>query len=157
MAIKKLNPYLNFNGSAAKAIKLYEKALDAKTDNVMPWASAPGQPQTPETKDRIFRTVVGAEWGWRAGAAGFGAFVAARRALLDTFAAHDSLSVQQTLLAMGEAVLTAVPAIDDIRLSLPNQHCLAVDMTKFGMDNRNEIFVVTEEPYGLIEATVRRG
>lgn len=58
MAIKKLNPYLNFNGSAAKAIKLYEKALDAKADNVMPWASAPGQPQTPETKDRIMHAVL---------------------------------------------------------------------------------------------------
>ena len=58
MAIKKLNPYLNFDGTAAKAIKLYEKALDAKTDNVMPWASAPGQPQTPETKDRIMHAVV---------------------------------------------------------------------------------------------------
>ena len=58
MAIKKLNPYLNFNGTAAKAIKLYEKALDAKTDNVMPWASAPGQPQTPETKDRIMHAVL---------------------------------------------------------------------------------------------------
>ena len=43
MAIKKLNPYLNFNGTAAKAIKLYEKALDAKTENVMPWTE-PGRP-----------------------------------------------------------------------------------------------------------------
>ena len=44
MAIKKLNPYLNFNGTAAKAIQLYEKALDAKAENVMPWPSPEGQP-----------------------------------------------------------------------------------------------------------------
>ena len=37
MAIRKLSPYLNFDGTAAKAIKLYEKALDAKPENVMPW------------------------------------------------------------------------------------------------------------------------
>ena len=36
MPIKKLNPYLNFNGSAAQAIKLYEKALGARAENVMP-------------------------------------------------------------------------------------------------------------------------
>ena len=58
MAIKKLNPYLNFNGTAAKAIKLYEKALDAKAENVMPYAGAPGQPTSPETKDRIMHAVV---------------------------------------------------------------------------------------------------
>ena len=59
MAIKKLNPYLNFNGTAAKAIKLYEKALDAKTENVMPWTK-PGRPAAPqpETKDRIMHAVL---------------------------------------------------------------------------------------------------
>jgi len=30
MAVKNVNPYLNFNGSAAKAIKFYEKALGAR-------------------------------------------------------------------------------------------------------------------------------
>lgn len=58
MAIKKLNPYLNFNGTAAKAIKLYEKALDAKAENVMPWQGAPGQPLPPEMKDRIMHAAL---------------------------------------------------------------------------------------------------
>jgi PhnB protein len=58
MAIRKLNPYLNFDGTAAKAIKLYEKALDAKAENVMPWPTAPGQQPTPETKDRIMHAVL---------------------------------------------------------------------------------------------------
>ena len=41
MPIKKLNPYLNFNGTAAQAIKLYESALGAKVENVMPWTDMP--------------------------------------------------------------------------------------------------------------------
>jgi len=53
MAIKQLNPYLNFNGTAAKAIKLYETALGAKVENVMPWTDAPGTPPSAETKDRV--------------------------------------------------------------------------------------------------------
>ena len=57
MAIKKLNPYLNFNGTAAKAIKLYEKALGARAENVMPWGM-PGEAPTPETKDRIMHAVL---------------------------------------------------------------------------------------------------
>jgi len=58
MAIKKLNPYLNFPGTAAKAIKLYETALGAKAENVMPWQDMPGQPANPEAKDRIMHAVL---------------------------------------------------------------------------------------------------
>jgi PhnB protein len=58
MAIKKLNPYLNFNGTAAKAIKLYESALGAKVENVMPWTDMPGQPPSPDTKDRLMHAVL---------------------------------------------------------------------------------------------------
>src|SRR5262245_49383101 len=58
MAIKQLNPYLNFNGTAAKAIKLYETALGAKVENVMPWSDVPGQPPAPENKDRIMHAVL---------------------------------------------------------------------------------------------------
>ena len=32
MSIKKLNPYIHFNGTAEKAIKLYESALGAKAE-----------------------------------------------------------------------------------------------------------------------------
>ena len=35
MSIKTLNPYLNFNGNAADALSLYEKALGAKVENLM--------------------------------------------------------------------------------------------------------------------------
>jgi urate oxidase len=57
---------------------------------------------------------------------------------------------------MGEAALAAVPEITTIRLSLPNKHHLLVDLSRFGLENNNEIFVATDEPFGLIEATIRR-
>jgi urate oxidase len=31
-----------------------------------------------------------------------------------------------------------------------------VDLSRFGLENRNEVFVPTEEPHGLIEARVGR-
>ena len=46
--------------------------------------------------------------------------------------------------------------VGQIRLSLPNKHHLPVDLSPFGLENKNEIFVATEEPYGLIEATLTR-
>ena len=57
---------------------------------------------------------------------------------------------------MGEAVLNAVEDITEIRLSLPNKHCLLIDMAPFGLDNPNEIFVPTDEPHGLIEVSLQR-
>jgi urate oxidase len=76
--------------------------------------------------------------------------------LLSEFAAHTSKSVQHTLYAMSEIVLANVPEIEDIELTMPNKHYLLVDLSRFGQDNPNEIFVPIEEPHGYIEARIRR-
>lgn len=115
----------------------------------------------PETRDRLFGTVVKAEWPYTARAIAEGIdFNQVRRHLremmLTTFAKHDSLSVQQTLFAMGEAALAHTDIIDEVYLLMPNKHNLLVDMGRFGKDNPNHIFVPTDEPHGTIEATVRR-
>lgn len=110
----------------------------------------------PDTEDRILTTSITAEWAYRPGASNFGARTAIRSALVETFVAHTSRSVQHTLKAMGDAALAACPDITDITLTLPNRHHLLVDLKPFGLDNPNEVFVATDQPYGLIEATVRR-
>jgi urate oxidase len=110
-----------------------------------------------ETEDRIFATAVTAWWAYVSSDVSFAAArESVRRTLLETFAQHASASVQHTLHAMGEAVLAEVPDIDEVRLRLPNKHHLLVDLSRFGLENPNEVFVATEEPYGLIEATLRR-
>jgi urate oxidase len=57
---------------------------------------------------------------------------------------------------MGKAALEATSEISEISLTMPNKHCLLVDLSRFGKTNHNEIFVPIEEPYGFIEATIRR-
>ena len=79
-----------------------------------------------------------------------------RDVLLRTFAEHDSESVQHTLHAMGQAVLDSLDVVSSITLVMPNKHHLPVDLTRFGLENRNEIFVATDEPFGRIEATLTR-
>ena len=111
----------------------------------------------PETADRLLGTAVRASWTYHRSATEFDPFRhAIRESMLATFAGHKSLSVQQTLFAMGEAALEACSAIDAIDLTLPNRHALLVDLSRFGQDNPNQIFVPTEEPYGYIEARVLR-
>jgi urate oxidase len=110
-----------------------------------------------ETDDRIFATDLSARWRY----AGFppscdAAWDGVRSALIESFTAHASRSVQHTLYAMGEAALAACPELLEIDMTMPNRHHLLVDLTPFGLDNRNEIFVATSEPHGLIRGTVAR-
>jgi urate oxidase len=110
----------------------------------------------PETGDRILATSVTATWKYGPGTTDFGGRERIRTALVETFAAHTSQSVQQTLYAMAAAALAACAQITEITMRLPNRHHLLVDLAPFGLDNPDEIFVAIDHPYGLIEATVRR-
>lgn len=110
-----------------------------------------------ETSDRVFATAITAAWTYRHPEVPFGpCWQQAREAILATFIERDSPSVQHTAYAMGEAVLQAVPLISHVRLSLPNKHCLLIDLAPFGLENANEVFVPTDEPHGLIEVSLQR-
>ncbi len=111
----------------------------------------------PEATDRLFGTALRAQWKYSSAALPFTTLRSTiRETLLNVFAAHDSKSVQHTLYAMGEAVLANIPDIDEIELTMPNIHCLLVDLSRFGQDNPNEIFVPIDEPSGYIEARLQR-
>lgn len=109
------------------------------------------------TNDRLFCTAVTAEWRYIPTTLDFDATRATlRESMLKTFAEHQSKSVQETLFAMGKTALERVAEVRQIDLTMPNKHCLLVDLSRFGQDNPNEIFVPTDEPSGHIEARVRR-
>jgi urate oxidase len=111
----------------------------------------------PETTDRLLATSLTATWRYRSAEVEFAvSWEAVRQVLLEVFATHDSRSVQHTLYAMGEAVLERVAEVASITLVMPNKHHLPFDLSRLGLENRNEIFVPTDEPHGLIEATLVR-
>lgn len=111
----------------------------------------------PPTRDRLFGTSLRATWNYVAAEFPFEKLrVKIRETLLVTFAGHASKSVQHTLYAMGEAALASTPEISEIEMTMPNIHCLPVDLSRFGQDNPNEIFVPTDEPHGYIEARIGR-
>ena len=111
-----------------------------------------------ETDDRILATAIAARWRYAGTDVAYNAlWHGVRQLILETFADHASRSVQHTLYAIGRAVLEECPDVAEIRLAFPNKHHLLVDLSPLGLDNPNEIFVPTDEPYGLIEAVVRRG
>jgi urate oxidase len=113
-----------------------------------------------ETDDRIMATSVTARWRY----AGLDVDTApwdflygsVKKVMLEQFATVHSLSLQQTMFAMGQAALELHPEIAEIRLSCPNKHHFLVDLTKWDLDNPNIVFYAADRPYGLIEASVIR-
>ena len=107
--------------------------------------------------DRILGTCATVTWDFAAAKPDY-AQVRARilTTLLKTFAEHNSMSVQHTLFDMGKAALDAASEIARIHLAMPNLHHLLADLSPFGLDNPNHIFVPIDEPHGTIEATVER-
>ena len=112
-----------------------------------------------EADDRVLATDVTAWWRYTPGEEPEdfdAAYADVRDLLLARFAEVHSLALQQTVYAMGAAVLEAYPGIAEIRLSCPNNHHFLVDLSPFDLDNPGEVFHAADRPYGLIEAAVRR-
>lgn len=112
----------------------------------------------PETEDRLLSTLLKGRWLYTAKPTmGYEAANAAvLSAMLGVFAREYSVSVQATLYTMAEAALAAVPEISRVTLGMPNRHYIPFDLTRFGLENRNEVFYPTDEPHGQIEASVER-
>lgn len=121
-----------------------------------------GYPKDPyttlkETNDRILATSVTARWRYAGTDVDWAkSFAEIRSIMLKTFADKHSLSLQQTLYAMGEAVLNARSEVAEVRLSMPNKHHFLVDLSAFGLENDNEVFYAADRPYGLIEGSILR-
>ena len=111
----------------------------------------------PETHDRVMATSLVATWRFDGTAVDWQSVYPEVKALMiREFATLQSLALQQTLWHMGKAVIEAIPAIVEVRLTAPNKHHFVVDLSPFGLDNPGEVFIAADRPYGLIEAQVLR-
>ena len=110
-----------------------------------------------ETSDRILATNCEASWKYNSHQLDFvSVYDNVRNLLLKTFAHNKSLSVQHTLYDMGEAVLKQFSEVEEISFIMPNKHHILFNLEQFGMENKNEIFIATDEPFGYITGTVGR-
>ena len=111
----------------------------------------------PEAADRLLATEATIDWLYTSVPANPAELRAAiMDTLLTTFANHQSLSVQHTLYAMGEAVLAAHSQVLELTLTMPNRHNIPANLAALGLDNPNTIFIPTPEPFGLIHARITR-
>lgn len=123
------------------------------------WEGYPKDEYTtlPETNDRILATSFDASWTWSNTPANYNsANESILAAMLTPFANDYSPSAQASVFAMGQAALQVCPEISRVDMKMPNKHCLLINLKPFGLENRNEVFVPTDEPHGQIEGSVVR-
>lgn len=110
-----------------------------------------------ETSDRILATQFEASWNYNSQGLDFSVlYENVRKSLLKTFAFHKSLSLQHTLYDMGEQIIKQFSEVEEISFIMPNKHHILFNLEQFGMENKNEIFIATDEPFGYISGTVSR-
>jgi len=107
--------------------------------------------------DCILSTLIRADWLYTEEEAEFGPlWHGVRQMLLETFAEHDSQSLQHTLFAMGEAILNNCENVGEIHLSLPSKQFRLADLAPLGMDNPGTVFLPMDEPHTTVEATLKK-
>jgi urate oxidase len=111
----------------------------------------------PETEDRLLATSLTSHWRYCKKPADYcDANARIVEAMLSAFGSKESPSVQTSLYEMGKAALAASPEIEQISLTMPNLHCLLIDLAPFQRKNQNTLFLPTDAPQGWIEGTVTR-
>jgi urate oxidase len=109
------------------------------------------------TTDRVMATSLTARWRWTSVPSDpDAAYDEVRAVLVSRFGGLHSLALQQTLWEMGRAAVEARDDIAEIRLSAPNRHHIAADLSPFGLENPGEVFHATDRPYGQIDVQVVR-
>ena len=112
------------------------------------------------TSDGLQPLLVGAlsvRWTYTSGDVTFGVYrQAVRNAVVETFAWHQSQSVQHVLYAIADVVLSTCDEIAEITLAFHERPYRPADLFAAGTENPDELFVVVDEPVGVVEVTVER-
>ena len=111
----------------------------------------------PYTEDRVLATSASAHWKLREAELDYRALAARIKTMaVEIFVRFRSRSVQELAHEIGAAVLAECPDVLEISLNLPNLHCNLLDLSRFGLENRDVLYVPTEAPHGDLHVTMRR-
>ena len=116
----------------------------------------PADEPTADGLQRVFVASLSARWAYTAGDIAFAPYRAGvRQAIVDTFAWHKGPTSRATLAAIAEVVLASYQEIAQITLSVEEHPYRPVDLLELSIE-RDALFVVRNEPVGLVEITVDR-
>ena len=106
---------------------------------------------------RLLVATLSSRWTYTSADVTFGPYrQGVRAAIVETLGCDGRRSIQHTLYAIADVVLASVQEIADITLSVQERPYRPVDLFDAGLENSDDLFVVREEPLGIVEVTVER-
>jgi len=122
----------------------------------------------PDAKDRLFSTVVSADWTYSRIVDYDQAFDKVKSSILGNFAGPAeegtfSASVQYTQNITQQDILRQIPEVEKITLAMPNAHYFNFDFSKFGQlygelskPDLGHVYYPVDKPSGMIISTLGR-
>lgn len=145
------------NGTRVSVSAGLENLVLLRTGGFVP--TSRGRPADEPTADglqRVFVATLTARWVYTSGDIAFVPYRAGvRQAIVDTFAWHKGPTSRATLTAIADVVLASYSEISQITLSLEEHPYRPVDLLELSIEG-DALFVVRDEPVGLVEITVDR-
>jgi urate oxidase len=145
------------NGSRVSVSAGVDNLVLLRTGGFVP--TSRGRPADEPTADglpRLFVATLSARWAYTSGEIAFAPYRAGvRQAIVDTFAWHKGPTSRATLAAIADVVLASYQEIAQVALSLQEHPYRPVDLLELSVDG-DALFVVRDEPVGVIEITVDR-
>jgi urate oxidase len=152
------------NGAQVAVISGIDQLTIMRTSGLAPTRRGAPQPDDSGREDSLQPLLVAtlsAQWTYSSPDVTFGPYrQGIRSAIVETFGCHASRSVQHTLYAIGEVVLSSYEELTDITLTLQERPYRPVDPFSASVDQPDrpdDLFVAVEEPLGVVEVTVERG
>ncbi|XP_025831149.1 uricase [Agrilus planipennis] len=149
--------------SGLKNMRVLKTTQSAFTDFIQD-----GYRTLPDDNDRIFSTIVTANWSYSTtqGVDFDFAWDSVKNFILQKFAGPPdegifSPSVQNTLYLSEKLILDSIQQIDRIEMSMPNKHYYTVDLSKFPQSvidtkENKEVYQPVDKPAGFIYAELLR-
>lgn len=149
------------NGKQVAVVSGIDQLTLMRTSGLAPARPRPGDDPDPSGADdglqRLLVAMLTARWTYTSPDVTFGPYrQGIRAAIVETFGCHASRSVQHTLYAIADVVLSSYEEISDISLSLQERPYRPADLFREGVENPDDLFVAVEEPVGVIDVTVER-
>jgi len=136
-------------------------SLSAGIDNLLLLRSAglagpAGAEDAREDGAPLLIAALSARWSYTSGEIAFGPYrQGVRMAIIETFSWHAKGSVHETLAGMAEVILASYEEISAVTLAFQERPYRPVDLLELSVES-DALFLVHDEPLGVVEVTVER-
>jgi urate oxidase len=151
------------NGSKVAVVSGIDQLTLMRTSGLAPTRrGAPDRDDSgrDDSLQALLVATLSAQWTYSSPDVTFGPYrQGVRAAILETFGCHARRSVQHTLYAIAEVVLSSYEELTDITLTLQERPYRPADPFSAALADTpqpDDLFVALEEPVGVVEVTVER-